>query len=65
VRHERIGRERQHLVEQEQCDQVSGERNTHRRRERYGEHHVEARLVLFVVAAHVADRVQGIDDPQT
>ncbi len=64
MRDERIRGQREHLVEQEQRDQVARERDAHGRRQRDGEHDVEAGLVPLLVAPHVADRVQRIDDPQ-
>ena len=64
MRDERVGDQRQQLVEDEQREQVAGERDAHRRRQREREADVKARLVHFAVAAHVADRVQRVDDPQ-
>ena len=61
---QRIGRERQRLVEQEQREQVLGERDPDRAAERHGEADVESRLARLVVGAHVADRVDRVDDPQ-
>ena len=59
-----IGRERQRLVEQKQREQILGERDPDRAAERHGETDVESRLARLVVGAHVADRVDRIDDPQ-
>ena len=64
VRDQRIGDQREHFVEQEQREQVGGEGDADRRGERQREADVEARLVRLAVAAHVADRVQRVDDPQ-
>ena len=62
--HQRIGRERQQLVEEEQREQVRCERHPHGPRERDGEEDVETRLVLLVVTSHVADRIDRRDDPK-
>src|SRR5690606_2210044 len=43
---------------------VGGERHAHSTEQRDREADVKARLVLFVVAAHVADGIHGGDDPQ-
>ena len=61
---QRIGHQRQRLVEQEQGQQVGGEGDAHRRRQREREADVEAGLVRLVVGAHVADRIDRVDDPQ-
>ena len=64
VRHQRIGRERQSFVEQEQREQVLGESDPDRAAERYGKADVECGLTRLVVGAHVADRIDRVDDPQ-
>ena len=64
VRHQRIGRERQDFVEDEQREQVARHRDAHRAAEGDGEADVEARLVALAVPAHVADGVERVDDPQ-
>ncbi len=61
---QRVGGKRQHLVEDEQREHVGGQRDAHGAGDGDGEADVEARLVLLVVAAHVADRVERGDDPQ-
>ena len=65
VRDQRVGDERQQLVEHEQREQVAGKGDAHRGRKRQCKKDVKARLVRLVVAPHVADRVERIDDPQT
>jgi hypothetical protein len=65
VRHQRIGRDRQHFIEDEQGQQVGRERHAHGRHQRNRETGIEPGLVLLVVAAHVADRIDRIDDPQS
>ena len=64
MRDERVGDERQHFVEHEQREQVGGTSDAHRRRDREREADVEARLLRLAVGAHVADRVDRVDDPQ-
>ena len=64
VRDQRIGRERQRLVEDEQREQVLRERDAHGGGNRDGEANVVRRLPRLVVAAHVADRVDRVDDPK-
>ena len=61
---QRIGRKRQDLVEDEEREQVLREGDAHRRPQRHRETDVEARLTRLVVAAHIADRIDRIDDPQ-
>ena len=61
---QRIGDQRQHLVEKEGGEQVAGERKAHGGGDREREADVEDRLPLFAVRPHVADRIQRIDDPQ-
>jgi len=61
---EREGRERQDLVEDEQRKEVRGVGDAERRADGDGEAHVKARLPRLVVAAHVADRIDRIDEPE-
>ena len=64
VGNQRVRRKRENFVTQEQGEQVIGEGHTECGGNGDGEAHVEPRLVLFVVAAHVTDGVHGIHDPQ-
>ena len=65
VRDQRVGDQREQFVEDEQREQVRREGDAHRRSEGQREAHVEPRLVSLVIAPHVADGVQRIDDPQS
>ena len=64
VRDERVGRERQDLVEEEQREQVARERHAHGGADGDREADVEPRLVRLPVSPHVADRVDRSDDPE-
>ena len=64
VRDQRIGRNSQDLVEQEQREEVARERDPHGRRDGDGKADVERRLPWLVVPAHIADGIDRIDDPQ-
>ncbi len=64
VRHERVRREREDLVEQEQRQQVARQSDAHRGGDGDRETDVEPRLRTLVAPAHVADRVERGDDPQ-
>ena len=64
VGNQRIGRDRQRLVEQEQREQVAGEGDSDGAAERDGEADVEYRLAWLVVGPHVADRIERVHDPQ-
>ena len=64
VRDERIGRQRQRLVEQEQREQVLGEGDGHGGAERHCKADVVRCLARLVVGAHVADRIDRGDDPE-
>ncbi|MEZ5939557.1 MAG: hypothetical protein R3C52_15265 [Hyphomonadaceae bacterium] len=55
MRDQRIGRQRQHFVEDEQREQVLRHRYAHRAGDGEAEADVEARLVVFLLAAHIAD----------
>ena len=61
---ERIGRKRQRLVEQEQREQVLGERDADGAAQRHGEAHIVGGLPRLVVAAHVADGIDRVHDPE-
>ena len=62
--HQRVRRQRQRFVEDEQGDEVVGERDPHGGRDGDREAGVEPRLVLLVVRPHVSDGVDGRDEPQ-
>ena len=64
VRDQRVGRDRQQFVEQEQREQIAGKGDAERGEDGNRKAGVERRLARLVVAAHVADRVAGIGDPQ-
>ena len=55
---ERVGREREHLVEEIEREQVAGEGDAEGGAEGDGEEGVEARLGVLLQAAHVADRIE-------
>ena len=61
---QRIGRERQRLVEQEQREQVLGEGDADGAAERDREADVEGGLARLGVGPHVADRIDRVHDPQ-
>ncbi len=62
--HQRIGADRQHLVEHQKRQHVAGEGDAHGRGQREREEGVEAGLVGLVMAAHVADRIDRGQDPE-
>ena len=62
---ERVGRQRQNLVEDEQGQQVLGEGDADGGRNGHGEEEIETGLVDFMVATHVANSVERCDNPQT
>jgi len=64
VGHQGIGGEGDGLIENEEGENVGGKGDAHGAGDGDGEADVEPGLVLLVVGAHVADRVQGGDDPQ-
>ena len=64
VRDEREGRQRQHFIEDEEREQVRRIGDADRRRDGDGEAHEEASLMLLVVPAHIADRIERINDPE-
>ena len=64
VGHERVGGQRQRLVEDEQGDEVVRERDPHGGPDGDREAGVEPRLVLLVMRPHVADGVDRGDEPQ-
>ena len=64
VSDQRVGRQRQYFVKDEDGQQVGGKRDAQCRRDRHRETRVEARLIHLVVASHVADGVDRGDDPQ-
>jgi hypothetical protein len=59
-----VGGEGQHLIENEQGEEVVGVGDPHHRGDGNGEAGVEAGLVVFIVAAHVADGVDGGHQPE-
>ena len=61
---QRVGREGQRFVEDEQGQQIAGEGNADGAGDGDGETDVEPGLVLFLVAAHVADGIERIQRPQ-
>ena len=61
---ERVGRKGQRLVEQEQREQVLGEGDADGAAQCHGEAHIVGRLPWLVVAAHVADGVDRVHDPE-
>jgi hypothetical protein len=65
MRDERIGRQSNCFVEDEEGEYVGCKGDTDRARNGQRKADVEAGLVLLVVAAHITDRVQRGDDPQT
>ena len=64
VRDQRIGREGQHLVEDEQREEVRSHRDAHDAEHGEAEADIEARLVRLALAAHIADREHRIDAPE-
>ena len=64
VRHQRVGRQGQHLVEEIQREQVRGKRDADRGRHGNRERGIVARLVMLVQGAHVPDRVDRGQDPE-
>ena len=64
VGHQRVGREGQDLVGEEQREQVAREGDRQGGADGNGEEEEEPGLRGLVVAAHVPDRVAGGDDPQ-
>ena len=61
---QRVGRQGQQLVEQEQRQHVGRQRDAHGRRDGDGEGDIETGLVVLVVGAHVADGIHRGDRPQ-
>ena len=61
---QRIGRKGEHLVKEEQREEVAGERQPHGRGDGDGEADIEERLPVGPLVAQIADRVDRIDDPQ-
>ena len=64
VGHQRVSRNGQHFVEYEQCEQVGGKRDPHRSKQGNSEANIEPGLVLLIVAAHIADRIYRVYDPE-
>ena len=64
VGHQRVGRERQRLVEEEEREHVAGEGDADGAGERDREADVVAGLVLLLVGADVADRIDRRRDPE-
>ncbi len=60
---QRIGGKGQHFIEYEQREQVGRKGNPHGTEQGNGETGVEQGLALLAVAAHVADGIDGGDDP--
>ena len=65
VHHQRVRRQRQHLVEHEERREVAGERDPDRGRQAHGEARKIACLVRIVPGAHVANRIDRCDDPES
>ena len=64
VRNQRISRQGQHFVENEEREQVSGHCNAHSAEQCETEADIETRLIPFPVSAHIADGVNGVQNPQ-
>ena len=64
MRHQRIGREGQHFVENEKREQVRRHRDAHHGEHRQRKAHIEPRLVRLALATHVADREQRVHAPE-
>jgi hypothetical protein len=61
---QRIGRQGQQFIENEQREQVARKRNTHGAAKRHGEETVERRLAPCVVAAQIANGIDRRHHPQ-
>jgi hypothetical protein len=57
--------QRQHLIADKQRQHITGEGDPHGAGQGNRETDIEARLVRFPVTTHIADGIDGIDNPQT
>ena len=64
VRDERVCREGQHFIEDEERKHVPGKRDPHGAGYSDGEAHVETCLLFLAVTPHVANGIKRIDDPE-
>ena len=64
MRDQWIRRKGQHFVEHKQGEQIAGERDAHGARKRDRKAHVEARLIVLVVAPHITDRIDRRQNPK-
>ena len=61
---EGVGRQREGLVAHEEGEHIRREGDGHDARDRHGEADEKPRLMLLLVPPHVADGVDGVQDPQ-
>ena len=64
VGHQGEGAEGEHLIEEEQREEIPGEGHSHGCRDGHGKEQVEPRLVLFVMPPHVPDCIEGRHNPE-
>ena len=63
VRDQRVRGKRQRLVKKKECEQVLGKGDAHGAAQGDSEADVECGLAGLVVSAHIANGVNGIEDP--
>ena len=64
MRDQREGRKRQHFIEDEEREKVRRISNADGRRDRHRERHEEPGLMVFIMSAHIADRIDRVDQPK-
>ena len=63
VGHERISRERQQFIIDEEREEIGGECDAKRGGHRQREEHGKTRLMVFAIGAHIADRIERYENP--